>query len=392
MADNEPDGLIAAFLADEEAAFATAAAGRFWTSNHHRIRPLAAKAPGLGDPSERVSFYFHFMRRSGEVPAVADRDLPLLVEAYRLLLPHIDRPGAAQMARRHALLFLFGFDDSGPLHDGETKDAKDLKVRLKTLAQTGKYTSLPAQRQKKASFASHAADAPRLLETLRHLGYRHDRRHGDDAYDIANLTFWGMVLIVLSHADTRAQLVVDMLDDGYDLPRRAGHLGILHKTVRAVLPDCAPGETGFFRAAERLAAIEAARREAGEAVALARRLGLAFAQDEDWTVQIAMAQHGSGRSALLAPNLVLTLRSDPDDNWHIGFAHSERGRFSEADGRIFQNDPGIAGLGSGNLARFPDWRRGLNDRDGLSFDIGTADIRAGRDRAVAKLLAGWLRG
>lgn len=256
----------------------------------------------MAGPDERIAFYLHFMRRSGEAPAVADREMPLLIQAYRRLLPVIDLPGA--MARRHTLLFLFGFDEAGALPSGETQNVKTLKARLKTLAQTGKYTSLPAQRQKQASFLAYAEEAPRLLQTLRHLGYRHDRR-GGDAYDTVNLVFWGMVLIILSDAATRAQLLADMLDGGYDLPQRDRHLGILHRTVCAVLADCPSDETEFHALAQRLAMIERARREASEAAVLARSLDLPFEDDEDWTVRISIAEQGSGRSALLPPNLVL---------------------------------------------------------------------------------------
>ncbi len=392
MAEEDVFELIEAFLADEDAAFAEGVVGQFWSSNHHRIRPLVGRIADLLDSDARPAFYLYFMCRTGEIPAVSEDELPFLIDGYRRLLPFIDQPDKAHLARRHVMLFAFGFDESGALASGETRSAKELKARLKLLTQTSKYTSLPAQWEKRANFLPFASEAERLLQTFRHLGYRHDRRFGDELYDIMNLTFWGMVLIVLSNELTRADLLHDMLNGDYGLMQRDKHLGIFHKAVRAVVADTEPEDIRFRDLADRLAAIEAARREVTETVALARTLNLPFDKDGDWEVTVSLAESGSGRSPLFPPNLVLLMRPDPDDPWHIRVTHSQRGRFSEWDGRITQNDLKIPGLGKGNLTLFPVWVRTMLEEFGLTFDLSTADVRAGRKRDAAKRIASWLGG
>ena len=96
--------------------------------------------------------------------------------------------------------------------------------------------------------------------------------------------------------------------------------------------------------------------------------------------------------SLSTPNLVLTIRPEPNDPWHIALTHAQRGRISEWDGRITQNDPGILGLGKGNLARFPAWVRSIKDEYGLAFDLGTADVRANHQCEAARRIAEWIGG
>ncbi|MGO7338479.1 hypothetical protein AB9E32_34950, partial [Rhizobium leguminosarum] len=79
------------------------------------------------------------------------------------------------------------------------------------------YTTMPAQRDKNAKFVPFSDEAVRILEFFRHLGYRHDRRYGEDLYDVTNLSFLGMVFICLLNKATRAELVADMIEGKYDL-------------------------------------------------------------------------------------------------------------------------------------------------------------------------------
>lgn len=388
MTGRDPAELLAAFLEDEDAAFASGGSGRFWPCNHYRIAPLVRQAPRLLEADRRVDFYFHLMRQTGTVPTVSGKETPLLLAAYRRLLPVIDRPDKAQIARRHPLLFIFGFDAAGALASGEAGDPEALKTRLKLLALIGKYTSIPAQWAKKERFPPFAGEAERLLQTLRHLGYRHDRRYGDDLYDYTNLTFWGMVLVILLNGATRAALLRDLLDGDHDLPRREQHFGILNRAVSALRPDFGAAETEFHALADRLAAIEAARRATTETVALARRLGLPFDDDEDWRASVTITPAGDAPDA----DLFLSMSPDPDNPWRIGITHPTRGRFSEWDGRVTQNDPGFPGLGAGNLGDLPAWLRTLRDKHGVAFDLEAANIHAGRKRQAAKRIAEWLRG
>ncbi len=325
------------------------------------------------------------MRVSGDIPAVAGAEITLLVEAYRQLLPIIDQADISQMARCHHLLYVFGFDDTGAL--GEIGDAKELAARLKLIAQVGKYTTLPAQREKRASFLPFVGEAGRLLQTLRQLSYHHNRLYKD----LLSLSYWGMMLIILLNEGTRTELLRDVVEERYAIPYRDQRLALLHDFVQSVLPDCPADEADFHELAGRLSAIQRERRAQTEAVALARLLDLPFDDDEDWQITISVPYAGSERPAVLAPNLNLSVRPDPDGAWRIRLNNAERKQFSEWDGKVTQNDLGVEGLGKGNLANFPSWVRMLKTRRGFDLDLSASDIQVGRKRSAAKKIADWLK-
>jgi hypothetical protein len=381
---------LRAFISDEDAAFADKRQGKFWPTNHQRIGPLATKVSGLLKNDEKTSFYFHFMRVAGGPPAVSDKEMPLLLDAYRRLLPYLDLKGIIQMSRRHQLLFVFGFDDTGVLPTGETRSAADLKSRLKLIGQIAAYTTMPAQREKKAKFVPFSGEAGRILETLRHLGYRHDRRYGEDLYDVTDLRFWGMVFICLLNKDTRAEILGDMLEGHYELMRRVEQIAMLHRYVQTVLPDAEPDEDRFRSLAARLDDIERGRRNATESVALAQRLGLPFGDNEEWEIYIAIPLRGTDGHPLTARDVVrLRIRPNPDWQWELNVRTSKQGEFSENERKIFRNDLRLPPLGNGNLGSFPDWLKRVAEL-GLDFDVNAADIRVGRKRAAAKLVSTWL--
>jgi hypothetical protein len=391
MTDTHSD-LLRTFIANENEAFRERFQGKFWPLNHHRITPLATKADGLLDPHERVNFYFHFMRVTGDVPRVGDKEMPLLLDAYTRLLPFLDLGGIIQMARRHVFLFVFGFDEIGVLPSGKTTSAKALKSRLKLVVQVGNYISQPTQREKKAKFATFADEAVRILETLRHLGYRHDRRYDDEAiYNTTDLSFWGMIFVGLLTKATRADFAADMVEGKYDLVRRDEQIGMLHRYVDAVFPEIEPDEEHFRSLALRLREIERARRNATDSVALAKRLNLPFDADEEWDIFLSIPLRGSMEHALIAKNVVqLRIQPRPDWQWNLSVRLAERGKYIESEKSITQNDLDFPMLGSGNLHAFPTWLKQVRENSGLDFDIEAADIRVGRKRAAAKLISQWL--
>ena len=390
----EHEDTLRNFIADENEAFAERRQGKYWPRNHHRISPLVGKVSGLLGPAERTEFYFHLMRVDGSIPAVSDGELPLLLEAYRRLLPFLDLGGVIQMARRHTFLYVFGFDDSGALPGGETCSAKALREHLKLVAQVDSYTSLPAQRDKKARFAAHADRAERVLATLRHLGYRHDRRYDrDDLYSLTDLNFWGMVFIALLNDQTRGELLDDMVGGRYDLVCRDEQLTQLHRYVEVVLPDAGPDEEKFRSLAGQLAAVQLQRRRATESVALAEKLGLPFGADEDWEIAmsiplVAEAEQDDDEDC----SVDLYIWPDPDGQWDIKAQLGDLGRYSESDSEVIRNDGDIPALGAGNLEAFPTWLAQLQERHGLRADLDDARIYVGRKRAAVKLLKRWLAG
>ncbi len=391
MIGTAPD-ILKAFIADEDRAFAERRQGSFWPGNHHGISPFAAKASKFLDADECVAFFFHYMRITGTVPAVGQKDLPLLVDAYRQLLRHFDLEGIIQMARRPATLFIFGFDESGILPSGETISAAVLKQRIKLVSQVGNYTSQPAQRDKKDRFAIFADQANRVLETLRHLSYRHDQRYGADNYDATNLIFWGMIFICLLSKITRAEVLADMIDGQYDLIRRDEQLTMLYRYVETVLPDIGPEESAFLILANRLGDFCLARRNAAETLALVKELGLNFGADKDWTIQISIPLRGSQKPALIAPTVVkVAMRPEPDHQWDLLVRVEKQGIMSEREKRgVSQNDLGLPALGRGNLRDLPQWLSQLREHHALDFDVQAADIRVGRNRGAVKLLKAWL--
>ncbi|MCC8380076.1 hypothetical protein [Xenorhabdus sp. PB30.3] len=388
--DDDLTHLIRAFILDENKSLEIDEQGGIWPRNHHHIKPYAARLSKRLTPEERVLFYFHYMRVQGTVPAVATPEIPLLLEAYRKWLPLIDQYGAG-LAKRHVMLFIFGFDDTGVLSVGELATAADLKTRLKTLHQIQRYTRLVSQRDKKMRFQPFTAQSFYLLEILRHLQYQHDHDpRSSKNYNTTNLTFWGMVLIVLLNKATRTHLVRDMLEGTYSIPDREHHLSILNDTVLCILPECEPDETDFINLAERLAFIEKTRREATESVALATSLNLPFASDQYWEIEIYIPQLDDALEGFIQPSLYLRIQPDPDYEWNIELSHSPLGRFCEWSGKITQNDLKLTGLGKGNLADLPKWLHRLHKEYKITLNLSKAEIYTSGKRSTVKLIKEWL--
>ncbi|MGQ4273698.1 hypothetical protein [Terrihabitans sp. B22-R8] len=387
MTQSDPAELARAFIADQENAGGSKPS--FWTMNHHRLAPIAGKLPGALEPAERTAFYAFYMQRSGGFPPVPEKEIPLLVDAYRRLLPGIDQSRPNHMETRFDSLYVFGFDDAGELPGGALDSAKDLKVRLKTLVQVGKYTTLPAQRDKKDKFRPFIGEAPRLLQMLRHLDYVHDRRRSGEAFDLVNLRLWGMILIILLNPETRTELLRGLVEGAPDLPRRDEYLALLYTMVRAMADEAGGEETRFHELVGKLAAIEKARRDKTESAALVRALDLDLADEFDWTISISVAEQGSERSPHLAPHLRLSVRSEPDFEWEVEFTHSTLGRYSESPKKVYRNDAGVKPLH--RLDAFPSWLRDIAEASGAVFDVDNIAVLAGRKRSVAKRVIEWVR-
>ncbi|MGU3495175.1 hypothetical protein ACLBXM_14125 [Xanthobacteraceae bacterium A53D] len=378
---------IMAFLRDEDAAPPREGSGEIWVGAHHIITPAAGKLAGALTEDQRLHFYRHFMRLSGTAPAVPDKELPLLVAAHDRLLRELDTH-ASCYARRHEMLLLFGHDESGPLPGEPPLTAAVLKARLKLRAYLKAFSNLPGQRAKVTGFATHAAEAPRILKILRHLSYRHSRR-GAESYDAADLPFWGMVMIALTHAETRGPLLRDMLVAAPGLPEPEAHLLHLHKAVMAARPLAGADETEFDEAAAALAADQAAKRAAAEPVRLAGDLGLSMPEDEDWSIILSLPARRNKDEY----RLDLTLTSDQVEPWHLQMRGGPaEHRFSSWSGRMLgPNGLGAPALTAGALATFPAWLGALEAKTGIAPDRPAATVSAGRNRTAVKTLKAWLR-
>lgn len=390
--DDTGRDLLRQFISDENKSFAQQTQGKFWPDNHHRLRPLEGEASRLLTSGEYQDYLFHMMRVTGGVPSIGEKDLPPLIAAWRRLLPFLDA-GYPQMTSRHKMLFVFGFDDSGALADGGLTSVKELKARVKLISQVSAYQSMRGQRDKKARFTTFTADAPRILQTLRHLGYNHDRSYGDAIYDYTNLAFWGMVFITLLNPETRTALLEDMLGNDVRLVQRDRQLALLHKYVEAVLPEVSQEDTRFLDLAARLRESEQQRCAMTESAGLARLLNVPFAKDEIWAINIDRALRGAATHTRARRDVLrLEIRLDPDWQWHLLIELEARGRFSERETGVTQNDLHLPGLGHGKLHALPQWLARLREEHGIDFDAATAKVRVGRNRAAAKLLTRWLTG
>jgi hypothetical protein len=234
------------FIADEDTALAAGKQGEFWPRNHHWFDPYLTQAESCLDAFTLQRLYFH-MLRLGQLLAVSDKALPALISAYREVLPHIEEDGFRNC--RLEYLFCFGFDEHGELPSGATRTAATLKNHVRTLDKIKRFTTLENQRNKAETFLPFVAEAPRILESFRHLGYRNGRQLVREERFASftwsdMLLFWGLALIVLLADDTRMALMHDMTSSGYRLPDRENQLSILYDTSLAVLPLC-PEDAAF---------------------------------------------------------------------------------------------------------------------------------------------------
>jgi hypothetical protein len=133
-----------------------------------------------------------------------------------------------------------------------TANAGQLKDYMKLVNQCLKYSHLPGQRAKVKNFAPFAHHGERLYQTLKHLGYHHDRRYGDKIWSI-DLAFWGMVLTILLNEKRRADLLHDLLEGAFNIPFRDKILSLLHQTVQAVLTAYPTTDARFLDLVARLA-------------------------------------------------------------------------------------------------------------------------------------------
>ncbi|MCF3932113.1 hypothetical protein L1787_01630 [Acuticoccus sp. M5D2P5] len=385
----DPQDILRTFIEDESTAWAERRQGKFWPRNHHRITPLLRRAGTVLTPAETGELFFHLLHVTGGLPPMREGEFPMAVAAYERLLPDIDRLGISQLAKRHETLFLFGFDEMGVLPSGRVDSAKTFAARRKLVEHSGKYTTLPAMRAKLDSFSALGEHAPVILETLRHLSYIHAPITITGHYDVTNLQFWGMVLVVLLDDRTRVELLRDMLELADALPCREDHMSILNATVAAVRSRVGADEFEFHGLADRLGAECTVRRDASETAVLARTLGLPFEADEDWSIRIALYEAGATKRPV-NPDLSITMRPHPTRAWEILLRYPGIGRYSECDGKVYSNEADLVPLGKGNLGRLPEWLKEESARLGLIFPIEAAQISVGRKRSAISILKRWL--
>ncbi|RVV97733.1 hypothetical protein EKE94_09560 [Mesobaculum littorinae] len=383
MSSTDPATLARTFIADE----GKDTKPKFWTMNHNRIRPIATKLARVLESDERIAFYRLYLRRTHIAPAVAQGEIPLLIEGYRQLVPHMTGPGPLPFPRLVGL-YLFGFDAEGALPAGGLDSAKELKARLKTLTQCGRYINLPAQRAKLERFRSFTPEAPRLLEVLRHADYLGLPAPEGESFKLTDLTFWAMMLIVALAPETRTGLCRDLSDVPPDTPRQRDFLAILHSTLEAVMGDIGPEDSTCRALFDKLAAQQAAQEEAGEAMALARELGLDIAESRDWDIVVRLPEKDSGHDWFNPLSLSLEINPSHRPEWRVQLRHSTKVSYSHFPGKTGLGKDGIPPIDG--LRSFPSWLRRLSDVHGLVYDTDAMDVYCGRKQADKKRISDWV--
>lgn len=193
-----PAEILESFIADEAAHFPKGEQGSFFPRNHHVIGPLVARAPKLLPPEGRVELYFHLLRL-GNFPAIKSaEELDLLLAAYARVTPFFGRGYPYSSMNRPTGLFVFGFDDHGPL-DTETEPGLDaLLTRRKFWSSLNVYSHMPGMLKKQPKFVELSADAAlvdRVTKTLLRINLV------DDLTTRTSLWFWALILLAIQSAD-----------------------------------------------------------------------------------------------------------------------------------------------------------------------------------------------
>jgi hypothetical protein len=378
------------FIQAGDAAFAAGGQDRFWPMNHHRITPLIPKAGKLLTKRDHRSLLFHAMRRGMMPKSRNPEDLAALIDVYRRLVPLLDQAQVNSLDRLPAL-FRFGFDDTGALPGSDERSAADDTRHARFLDYAWSYTNIPGQTKKIGKFAAFTDLAPRMLVTLRHLRYNHDRRYsGDpDYYNYNSLLFWAMAHVLLLDPRTASPFLADMMDDALKLPLKETQLDILDDITRAACREAPRDDAAFARLAEKLHAGVLSRRKATETWQLNGSLCLGFDIEDDWSISAVIPIMGG--VFFRGPRATLDLLPFPKQDWRVRLSDIQDRSYSEAHSGILQNDPGLAPLGAGNLHMFPAWLRQTAARLGMDLDYENARIFTGRNRKAAKAVAAWLK-
>jgi hypothetical protein len=196
--------ILEAFITDEDSALVKRKQGHFYPSNHHRISPLVAKAPKILGPSERRQFYFHLLRLNHPPAIKIEEEVPVLVEAYRQLLPLFDRGYPDTHLDNATGVLLFGFDNVGALPEEPPVNLANYTTFFKCWQHLNSSSHIPAmlkKRQKFQDLASNPTILNRVQKAMTHIRYQHN-----GAY-VSCLWFWAMIYILLN-AQTTAEASV----------------------------------------------------------------------------------------------------------------------------------------------------------------------------------------
>ena len=145
--------------------------------------------------------------------------------------------------------------------------------------------------------------------------------------------------------------------------------------------------------AARLAGVEAENTAKRESVALAKRLGLPFADKPTWHAKLWLAKGEPNEwfgAFQKGPQVMLSLGPQDMPDWKVELRGAKKGIYCNWAGDVTQDDFRLPPLSK--LEDFPDWLGAAGRKLKVSFSVEQAVINCGRYKKAAGTLRAWLGG
>lgn len=219
--------LIEAFIEDENTAERLQVQGKFYPSNHHRLRPLEKKVMNDIDDTIKVDFYYHLLRLSfhrANQNLIPENNFPLLKKAYCNLLSNYKEGGIYETSQYHSSLringsgmfkidasFIFGAMEYSlqNLQIVDSLSYNDYCLFDKVIKQCTTYTSYPNMRKKWKRFEVFSVDnlvLNRITKTLDLIEYK--------AEDFpSSPTFWAFLMLFIMIDNSESKTVIQKIID-----------------------------------------------------------------------------------------------------------------------------------------------------------------------------------
>lgn len=141
----------------------------------------------------------------------------------------------------------------------------------------------------------------------------------------------------------------------------------------------------------KLKGVETKRQRAGESVALAKRLGLSFADKPKWRAKIWLATGEPNPwfgAYQKGPQICLRLSPTDKPDWELELRGQKKGIYSNWGGDVSQDDFRLPPLTA--LDEFPAWLVTAGKKLKVRFSVDDAVIDCGRHKKAANALRAWL--
>lgn len=227
---NSPAAILQQFIDDEASTYLLGVRGSFYPDNHHRIKPLVARAHKLLPGPQLVELYFHLLRLN-ECPTVKSTDeFEAMRSAYDSIKPLFTHGYPCCSMERPKGLFLFGSDDQGAL-SGEPETTHESFLRhLKFWRYADSFWHMPGMLKKQKKFIELSGDQV-LLNRVTKVLLRVDLV--EDIPTATCLWFWSLVLLAIQGKESGGAVVKRLLQAKCNLNDRTLILETLARYLRA---------------------------------------------------------------------------------------------------------------------------------------------------------------